>query len=91
MNWTRLSDVGQTYGAISAIVSAVALGGVAAALFFQARQAKAERIQAVRGFHRELIQMTIDEPTRYLPCWAVDTSDIEQERQPSSHFFCLTT
>ncbi|OLB64717.1 MAG: hypothetical protein AUI10_09845 [Actinobacteria bacterium 13_2_20CM_2_72_6] len=30
VNWTRLSEIGQTYGAVSAVLSALALGAVAA-------------------------------------------------------------
>jgi hypothetical protein len=67
-DWTRLSEIGQTYGAASAILSALALGGVAVSLFFQARQARAQQIQVVREYYRELVRMTLDNPEVYLPC-----------------------
>ena len=47
INWSQLSDIGQTYGAASAILSGVALVGVSLSLMVQARQAKAERIRIV--------------------------------------------
>jgi len=67
--WTRLSEIGQTYGAISAVLSALALGAVAASLFIQARQARANEIQAVRGYHLELVRVQLDDLPTYLPCW----------------------
>jgi hypothetical protein len=67
-DWTRLSEIGQTYGAASAILSALALGGVAVSLFFQARQARAQQIQMVREYYRELVRMTLEDPEVYLPC-----------------------
>lgn len=64
-----MSELGQTYGAASAVVSAFALGGIAVSLFLQARQAKADQIQAIRGFHTELVRMELDNLPLYLPCW----------------------
>jgi hypothetical protein len=73
VDWARLSDVGQTYGAASAILSALALGGVAVSLLVQARQAKAQQIQTVRGYQLELLRLTLDNPQLYLPCWGIQT------------------
>lgn len=80
--WSRLSEIGQTYGATSAVVSAFALGGVAVSLFLQARQARADRIQGIRGFHTELIRMQLDDLPLYLPCWGpLDLPDDDARRQ----------
>ena len=68
-DWGRLSDIGQTYGATSAVLSALALGGVAVSLLLQARQGRAERIQAIRGLHTDLVKMQLDDLPTYLPCW----------------------
>jgi hypothetical protein len=68
-DWTRLSEIGQTYGAVSAVLSALALGAVAVSVSIQARQAKAGQIQAVRQFHLDLIRMQLDDLPTYLPCW----------------------
>jgi Family of unknown function (DUF6082) len=68
LNWPRLSEIGQTFGAASAILSALALGGIGISLFLQAGQAKADRIQSIREFHLELLQMTIGDLELFGPC-----------------------
>jgi Family of unknown function (DUF6082) len=62
INWVNLSDVGQTYGAISALVTALALGGVAISLIYQARDVRSNREQAARSFHYELLKMEMEDP-----------------------------
>ena len=62
VNWTRLSDIGQTYGAVSALLTALALGGVVVSLLYQARDVKAAREQASRTFHHELLKMEMKNP-----------------------------
>jgi hypothetical protein len=69
VNWARLSEIGQTYGAASAILAMLALGGVAFSVFLQARQARADQIQAIRGLHTELVRIELDNLPLYLPCW----------------------
>ena len=54
VDWTKLSDIGQTYGAASAILSALAVGGVAISLFLQANQGRANQVQMIREYQREL-------------------------------------
>jgi hypothetical protein len=81
-NWGTLSDVGQTYGAASALLSALALAGVAASLFFQARQADGQQIQTVRMLHVELTRMALEEPELFLPSWRpIDAPTIAGKRQ----------
>jgi hypothetical protein len=67
-DWERLSYIGQTYGAASAILSMLALGGVALSLLLQGRETKATREQALRGLHVDLIKIALDDPL-YLSCW----------------------
>lgn len=67
VDWSRLSNIGQTYGAVSAIIAAIALVGVATSLMIQSREAKAARKNALRGLHTELMRMAMDEP-RYMEC-----------------------
>jgi len=62
MNWSQLSSIGQTYGAISALLTAMALIGVVASLLFQAREVRLAKEQAIRTFHHELIRMQLDDP-----------------------------
>src|SRR5262245_47188884 len=61
VNWTRLSEIGQTYGAVSALLTALALGGVVS-LLYQARDVKAAREQASRTFHNELLKIEMENP-----------------------------
>ncbi len=81
LDWARLSDIGQTYGTISAIVAAVALLGVVSSLIIQAREARAARLNAHRGYHAELMRMAMDDP-RYMECWGpylTETFDSESQ------------
>ena len=60
-DWERLSWIGQTYGAASALLAVLALIGVAVSLFLQSREAKASREQALRVIHTELMQMAMED------------------------------
>jgi hypothetical protein len=62
INWSQLSNIGQTYGAVSALLTAMALAGVVASLLFQARDVRLTKEQAIRTFHHELIRMQLDDP-----------------------------
>lgn len=61
LNWLVLSNVGQTYSAVSALITALALGGVAISLWYQARDVSATRSQAARTFHFELLHMELED------------------------------
>ncbi|MEU8271935.1 DUF6082 family protein [Sphaerisporangium sp. NPDC049002] len=67
LDWVRLSNIGQTYGAVAAIFSALALIAVTVSLVIQAGEAKSNRLQAVRGHHSDLLRMAIDDPALYMP------------------------
>ncbi|MEU6578021.1 DUF6082 family protein [Streptomyces sp. NPDC046805] len=67
-DWGRLSSVSQTYGALSAPFSAIALLGVAASLAYQARQTKIANQEAQRSSHRQLLMYAVDRP-EFLVCW----------------------
>jgi len=69
VNWTRLSDIGQAYGAVSALLSALAFSGIAVSLFIQARQARAAELQTTYSMFVELMRITLDDPETYAPCW----------------------
>jgi hypothetical protein len=83
VDWTRLSEVGQTYGAASAILSTLAISGVVISLLFQARQARAQQIQVLRGYHLELLRETLENPRLYIPCWGwtIDVPTVDGKRQ----------
>ncbi|WP_157519382.1 DUF6082 family protein [Herbidospora mongoliensis] len=68
LNWRSLADIGQTYGAISAVVSAVALAGVAVSLILQGRALLIAREQTARTFHNELLKLSMDDEV-LIRCW----------------------
>jgi hypothetical protein len=61
LDWSNLSNIGQTYDAVSALITALALGGVVISLLYQARDVRAARSQAIRKFQFELIQMELED------------------------------
>ncbi|MEN8649109.1 DUF6082 family protein [Streptomyces sp. 21So2-11] len=67
-DWKRISEIGQTYGAVSALLSALAVLGVVASLVLQAREAKAARVQNTRIMHIDLAKTAMENP-QYLDCW----------------------
>lgn len=67
-DWRRLGAVGDTYGGVAAIVSGVALLGVAGSLVLQRRQSRIEREYAFREYHREMLRMSMDDPA-LAACW----------------------
>lgn len=66
LDWVRLSAIGETYGAASAVLAALALSGVVASLFYQGRQVNVQHAQAQRQFHMELMKLGLQEPQVYM-------------------------
>ena len=66
--WERLSFIGQTYGAASAILSVLALIGVVVTLRLQARETKLAREEARRQAIADLLKMAMDDPD-LSECW----------------------
>jgi uncharacterized membrane protein len=66
--WERLSFIGQTYGAASAIVSVLALVGIVLTLSYQAREAKLAREETRRQAVGDLLKMAMDDPDLD-ECW----------------------
>lgn len=62
-DWNVLSNIGQTYGAVSALLSSLALGGIVVSLLYQARDSQNAREQTTRSLQRELIKMVMDDPS----------------------------
>ncbi|WP_305785933.1 DUF6082 family protein [Symbioplanes lichenis] len=60
--WSDLSDIGEAYGGASAVVSAIALTGVAASLTYQVRQTRQEQISSDRQRHLDLLKLGLDDP-----------------------------
>lgn len=80
-DWGRLSDVSQTYGALSVPLSGIALLGVAASLAHQARQTKMANEESQRSSHRQLLMYALDNP-EFLVCWEPGSgmSSVEMRR-----------
>lgn len=62
-DWLQLSNIGQMYGAISVILSALALGGILASLLYQARDSRNSHEQITRTFQFELIKLELEDPS----------------------------
>nr|WSW47848.1 DUF6082 family protein [Streptomyces sp. NBC_01001] len=68
LDWERLSDVSQSYGAVSLVISAAALLGVVTSIAFQAKQARLDGEQTFRSAHRELTMLALSD-SALLRCW----------------------
>jgi hypothetical protein len=62
-NWSQLSNIGQTFGAVSALLSSLALGGVVISLLYQARDSKTANEVANRQFQHDLIKLELEDPS----------------------------
>jgi hypothetical protein len=72
-DWAALSEIGQAFGAVSALISAVALVGIAASLRLQRQQTKVAQFQLVSGMRTDLINLALEDP-RYLAPWGITIS-----------------
>src|SRR4051812_36742765 len=82
-DWGKLSYIGQTYGAASAMMSALGLIGVAASLVIQTRQVRLGQMQAARMQQLSLMDMAMRDPV-LSPLWQYGPStDIEEARRRS--------
>lgn len=82
VDWNRLSQIGAAYGFTSAIVSALALAGVAASLIVQNRQARAEQIQSIRTYYLELVRLELDDMALFRPVWGdTDIADPHERKR----------
>jgi hypothetical protein len=71
MDWAKLSDIGQTYGAASALLTGLALVGVVGSMVFQVRAIRVSREQSSREHHAHLVEMAMVDPV-YQRCWGGD-------------------
>lgn len=85
VDWNKLSQIGAAYGFTSAIVSALALTGVAASLIVQNRQARADQVQGIRGYYLELVRLELDDMPLFQPVWG-DT-DIADPHERKRHVY----
>lgn len=85
-DWSQLSNIGQTYGAISALVSSLALGGVIVSLLFQARDNQNAREQTTRTLQHELIKLEMDDPALMTSLGAPWGLNLPSESGPIRNF-----
>jgi uncharacterized membrane protein len=79
--WERRSLIGQTYGAVSAILSVFALGGVAFTLYYQVKETRRAVDDGRRQAMAELLRMAMDDPDLDA-CWGpVPDEDLAVRRQ----------
>ncbi|MEV6343699.1 DUF6082 family protein [Actinoplanes sp. NPDC051851] len=62
-DWSSLSDVGQAYGGISAVLSALAFCGIAVSVTLQWQQNRQMKMVAARERHFELNRLSLEDPT----------------------------
>lgn len=74
VNWAQLSNIGQTYDAASAMLTAIALIGVAGSIIFQIRAIEVSRTQSVRGQHAHLVEMVLADPV-YMRAWGQEPKE----------------
>jgi hypothetical protein len=86
-DWSLLSDVGQTYQGIAAVLAGMAFCGVALSLLLQWRQNHLTQIIASKERHQELLRFTLENP-RYLHLTLGDQpTDIDHGAWIYSHMF----
>ncbi|WP_285758162.1 DUF6082 family protein [Nocardiopsis ansamitocini] len=67
-DWQQLSLIGQTYGAVSALIAVLALVGVALTLVYQARETQRAMEETRRQAVSDLLRMAMDDPDLD-ECW----------------------
>lgn len=79
-DYSRVSDVGQAFGAASALIALLALGVVVATLVVQLRQLRNEQIGKLRARNEEMVRLSMDDPV-YRQCWGARMSpaDIDED------------
>jgi hypothetical protein len=88
-NWPLLSNIGQTYGAVSALLSSIALGGVVLSLLYQARDSRTAREQTTRSLQLELIKMQMEDPALMTASGAPWGLTIPAESEPIREFLYI--
>jgi hypothetical protein len=88
IDWSQLSNIGQSYGAISAILSAFAVVGVTISLLLQSKEALSTRRSSHRPIHSELIRMAMDDPV-YMECWGGSFSKQSHDKKRQAFYINL--
>ncbi|GGO19161.1 DUF6082 family protein [Micromonospora parathelypteridis] len=93
-DWAELSNIGQAYGAVTAVLSALAFIGVAISLLLQWRLNVMSHAVSARERHFELIKLTMDRPeiAYFVDDGAVSTGTLAQRLNINlwiGHWFLL--
>lgn len=83
LNWIQLSNIGQSYTGVSALLSAGAFIAVAITVRLQAKQTRLIQQQATRTMQFELLRMVLNQPEVYGPIVSgpIHQSNKDHERQ----------
>ncbi|WP_053669848.1 DUF6082 family protein [Streptomyces sp. NRRL B-1140] len=86
MDWNRLSEVGQVYGAVAVLFSAAAFLGAVISIWHQAKQTRIMHEEIRSSMHKELILRALDDET-LAHCWEPPPEPLTflENRQ---HAFC---
>ncbi|WP_420802763.1 DUF6082 family protein [Streptomyces adustus] len=68
MDWNRLSEVSQAYGAVAVLFSAAAFLGAVVSIWYQAKQTRLMHEEIRSSMHKELILRALDDET-LMHCW----------------------
>src|ERR1035438_1363733 len=85
-DWVLLGNVGQAYGGVSALISAIALVGVVVSLLVQARQHSLDRITSIRGRQAQIYAIVREDPQLY---WPIIGGDFDNERSVQRWTFTI--
>ncbi|MEU9876722.1 DUF6082 family protein [Streptomyces phaeochromogenes] len=82
VDWNGLSQIGQTYGAVSVLFSAAAFLGVIISILHQAKQTQTMHEEIRSSIHKELILRALDDES-LMYCWdpPIAPSTVTEARQ----------
>lgn len=82
----RLSDAGQAFGIVSALLSGAAFAGVAASVAYQSRQNRQYRLEIWHTAHANLLFRVLDDPATFGPCIG-DPARFDSEEEMRRFYF----
>jgi hypothetical protein len=88
INWAQLSNIGQAYGAISAVLSGLALVAVSVSIRLQSKESLANRRQVHRDMHMRLTEMAMADPD-IMQCWSPTVGNIPYEKNRQLQYINL--
>lgn len=75
-DWTRLSEIGEAYGPVSALLAALALVAVSLSLLLQHSQLRHDRLWLQREMNFNLLKVAMDDSS-YAQCWGPRVSPVQ--------------